>query len=167
MGTISAEIEAIDPNIVLSTTGTLQSSLKEFYRGPQFEVVTLASFAFIGLLLVLIGISSVLVYIVSLRTHEIGIRMALGGQPATILGMVLANGLRLITAGVAIGLLLSYIATHLLASEVSDISITNPWTFAAVAIAVASAVVTVGILACVFPAQHAARIDPMIALRHE
>jgi putative ABC transport system permease protein len=165
--TISAEIEAIDPNIVLSTTGTLQSSLKEFYRGPQFEVVTLASFAFIGLLLVLIGISSVLVYIVSLRTHEIGIRMALGGQPATILGMVLANGLRLITAGVAIGLLLSYIATHLLASEVSDISITNPWTFAAVAIAVASAVVTVGILACVFPAQHAARIDPMIALRHE
>jgi predicted permease len=165
--TISREVEAIDPNIVLSTTGTLESSLKEFYRGPKFELVTLASFAFIGLLLVLIGISSVMVYIVSLRTHEIGIRMALGGQPATILRMVLDNGLHLIAAGVAIGLLLSYVATHLLASEVSDISITDPWTFAAAAIAVVSAVVTVGLVACVLPAHRAARIDPMVALRHE
>jgi predicted permease len=165
--TITREVEAIDPNIVLSTTGTLESSLKEFYRGPKFELVTLASFAFIGLLLVLIGISSVMVYIVSLRTHEIGIRMALGGQPATILRMVLANGLHLITAGVAIGLLLSYVATHVLASEVSDISITDPCTFAAVAIAMVSAVVTVGLVACVLPAYRAARIDPMVALRHE
>jgi putative ABC transport system permease protein len=163
MKVIEKEVQAIDPNIAMSTSGTLESSLKEFYRGPQFELVTLASFAVMGLLLVLIGISSVMVYTVSLRTHEIGIRMALGAQPATILGMVLSKGVRLITAGVAIGILLSYAATHLLASEVSGISITDPWTFAGVAIAVMAA----GLLACFVPARRAARVDPMVALRYE
>jgi len=160
---IEREVQAIDPNIAMSTSGTLESSLKEFYRGPQFELVTLASFAVIGLLLVLIGISSVMLYTVSLRTNEIGIRMALGAQPITILGMVLSTGLRLITAGVAIGILLSYAATRLLASEVSGISVTDPWTFAVVTIAV----MTVGLLACFLPARRAARVDPMTALRYE
>ncbi len=163
LNTIGKEIEAIDPNIVLSASGTLERSLKEFYRGPQFELVTLAAFAFIGLLLVLIGISSVMVYTVALRTHEIGIRMALGAHPTTILGMVLAAGLRLITAGVAIGLLLSYVGAHLLASEVSGISVKDPWTFAVVAVAV----MIVGLLTCLFPAWRAAHVDPVIALRYE
>jgi len=163
MKVIEKEVQAIDPNIAMSTSGTLESSLKEFYRGPKFELVTLASFAGIGLLLVLIGISSVMVYTVSLRTHEIGIRIALGAQPTSILGMILSTGLRLITAGVAIGVLLSYAATHLLASEVSGISITDPWTFAGVAIAV----MTAGLLACFLPACRAARVDPMVALRYE
>ena len=160
---IAKEVQAIDPNIAMSTSGTLENSLKEFYRGPQFELITLACFAVIGLLLVLIGISSVMVYTVSLRTHEIGVRMALGAQPTTILGMVLSTGLRLITAGVAIGILLSYAATRLLASEVSGISVTDPWTFAGVSIAIATA----GLLACFLPARRAARIDPLVALRYE
>ena len=163
MKVIEKEVQAIDPNIAMSTSGTLESSLKEFYRGPKFELVTLASFAGIGLLLVLIGISSVMVYTVSLRTHEIAIRIALGAQPTSILGMTLSTGLRLITAGVAIGVLLSYAATHLLAGEVSGISITDPWTFAGVAIAVMAA----GLLACFVPARRAARVDPMVALRYE
>ena len=77
--------------------------------------------------------------------------------------MILSTGLRLITAGVAIGVLLSYAATHLLASEVSGISITDPWTFAGGAIAVMAA----GLLACFVPARRAARVDPMVALRYE
>jgi putative ABC transport system permease protein len=161
--TIAKEVQVIDPNIVVSTSSTLESSLKEFYRGPQFELVTLGSFAFIGLLLVLIGISSVMVYTVSLRTHEIGIRMALGALPTTIVGMVLTTGLRLITTGVAIGLLLSYASTRLLTSEISGISATDPWTFAAVAVVVTA----VGLLASYLPARRAARVDPIIALRYE
>ena len=163
MKVIEKEVQAIDPNIAMSTSGTLESSLKEFYRGPKFELVTLASFAGIGLLLALIGISSVMVYTVSLRTHEIGIRIALGAQPTSILGMILCTGLRLIVAGVAIGILLSHAATHLLASEVSPISVTDPWTFAGVTIAVMAA----GLLACFLPACRAARVDPMAALRYE
>src|SRR5206468_3359739 len=74
--TVGQEVREIDPNVGISASGTLEGSLRAFYRGPQFELVTLGSFATIGLLLVTIGISSVMVYTVSLRTHEIGIRMA-------------------------------------------------------------------------------------------
>ena len=161
--TIAKEVQAIDPNIVVSTSGTLESSLKEFYRGPQFELVTFGSFAFIGFLLVLIGIFSVMVYTVSLRTREIGIRMTLGALPTNVLGMVLTQGLRLIAVGIAIGLLLSYASTRLLASEISGISVTDPWTFAAVAMVV----MAVGLLASYLPARRAARVDPIIALRYE
>jgi putative ABC transport system permease protein len=77
MKIIAKGVQAIDPNIAVSISGTLESSLKQFYRGPKFELVPLASFACIGLLLVLIGISSVMVYTVSQRTHEIVIRIAL------------------------------------------------------------------------------------------
>jgi putative ABC transport system permease protein len=160
---INKEVQGVDPNIVLSTSGTLESSLKEFYRGPQFELFTLASFAVIGLLLVLIGISSVMVYTVSLRTHEIGIRMAVGAQAATILGMILSTGFRLIATGVAIGVLLSIASSHLFVSEIAGISVTDPWTFVVVTIAV----MTVGLLACFLPARSASRTDPMIALRYE
>jgi putative ABC transport system permease protein len=161
--TIAKEVQAIDPNIVVDTSGTLEGSLKEFYRGPQFELVTFGSFALIGFLLVLIGISSVMVYTVSLRTHEIGIRMSLGALPTNILSMVLTQGLRLIAVGIASGFLLSYASTRLLTSEIPGISVTDPWTFAAVAVVV----MAVGLLASYFPARRAACVDPIIALRHE
>ena len=163
LNSIAKEVQVIDPNIVVSTSGTLEGSLKEFYRGPQFELVTFGSFALIGFLLMLIGISSVMVYTVSLRTHEIGIRMSLGALPTDILGMVVTLGLRLITLGTAIGLLLSYASSRLLASEISGISVTDPWTFAAVAVAV----IIVGLFASYLPARRAARVDPIIALRRE
>jgi putative ABC transport system permease protein len=161
--TVSKEMRAIEPNAWIATSGTLEGSLREFYRGPQFELVTLGSFASIGLLLVLIGISSVMVYTVSLRTHEIGIRMALGAQRANILNMVLTTGFCLIGGGVAIGLLVSYAVTRLLASEISGVSVTDPWTFGAVA----AAVTAVGLAACYLPARRSTRVDPMVALRYE
>lgn len=161
--TIGQELQAIEPNAWISTSGTLQSSLREFYRGPQFELVTLGSFAGIGFLLVMIGISSVMVYTVSLRTREIGIRVALGAQRANILKMVLTAGLYLIAGGVAIGLMASYAVTGFLASEISGVSVTDPWTF----VSVAAAVAAVGLAAGYFPARRATLTDPMIALRYE
>jgi len=101
---VSQEIWGIDPRVGISNSGSIERSLKEFYRGPQFELVTLGLFACIGLVLVMVGIFSVMAYTVSLQTHEIGIRMALGAQQQNILGMVLDKGLRLVVAGIAIGL---------------------------------------------------------------
>ena len=161
--TVGQELRAIDSNVGIATSGTLEGSLLKFYRGPQFELVTLGSFARIGLLLVMIGISSVMVYTVSLRTYEIGIRMALGAQRNNILNMVLTTGLCLIAGGVAIGLLVSYAVTRLLASEMSGVSVTDPWTFGAVA----ALVTAVGLAACYLPARRSTRVDLMTALRYE
>lgn len=161
--TVSQEMRAIEPNAWMSTSGTLEGSLRAFYRGPQFELVTLGSFANIGLLLVIIGISSVMIYTVSLRTHEIGIRMALGAQRRNILRLVLLNGLRLVAAGIFIGLLASYALTRLLASQISGVSTTDPSTFAAVI----ALILLAGLAACLLPARRAARTDPLAAIRYE
>ncbi len=161
--TVGQEVRAIDPNVGISASGTLEGSLREFYRGPQFEVVTFGSFASIGLLLVIIGISSVMAYSVSLRTHEIGIRMALGAQQRSILRLVLLNGLRLVAAGIFTGLLGSYALVRFLASQISGVSTTDPSTFAAVI----SIILLVGLAACLLPARRAARTDPLVALRYE
>jgi putative ABC transport system permease protein len=161
--TIGQELRAIDPTVGILASGTLEGSLRAFYRGPQFELAILSSFASIGLLLVTIGISSVMVYTVSLRIHEIGIRMALGAQQRNILWLVLLNGLRLVAAGILIGLLVSYALTRFLASQISGVSATDPWTFAAVI----ALTLLVGIAACLLPARRAAQTDPLVALRYE
>jgi ABC-type antimicrobial peptide transport system permease subunit len=87
----------------------------------------------IGLLLKVIGIFSVMGYTVALRTHEIGVRMALSARPTNILVLVLLKGFRLLVTGTTIGILMGYSLTRFLASEISGISLTDPWTFAAVA----------------------------------
>jgi predicted permease len=161
--TVAQELQTIDPDVAIAASGTLEASLREFYRGPQFELVTMGSFAGVGLLLVMIGISSVMVYAVSMRTHEIGIRMALGARQTNILSMVLTAGLELIAIGVGIGLLVSYAVTRFLASEISGVSVTDTWTFGAVA----AIVIVIGLVACYLPARRATRVDPMIALRYE
>jgi predicted permease len=160
---VDQEVRALDPGIRVYKPGTVEASLREFYRGPQFELVTLASFAGLGLVLVLIGIFSVVAYTVSLRTHEIGIRMALGAQQANILRLVLFKGIRLVALGIVLGLAASYITTRFLASLISGISVTDPSTFASVAFIAICA----GLLACVIPARRAASVDPLVALRYE
>jgi putative ABC transport system permease protein len=157
------EVRALDPGVQISISGTLEGSLREFYRGPQFQLATLAAFAGIGLILVVIGIFGVMAYTVSLQTHEIGIRMAIGAQKANILCLVLLKGFRLVAAGIFVGLLFSYALTRLLASQISGVSTTDPWTFAAVV----TLVVIVGLTACLLPARRAAQTDPLVALRHE
>jgi putative ABC transport system permease protein len=160
---VGQEVSALDPAVRIADAGTLEGSLHEFYRGPQFELVTLAAFAAFGLLLVVIGIFSVMAYTVSLRTHEIGIRMALGAQHTNILRLVLLNGLRLVTAGVLIGLLTSAALTRFLASQISGVSVTDPWTLTAAVVLI----MLVGLAACLLPARRATRVDPLVALRYE
>lgn len=157
------EIRAIDPGIAMGDSGTLQTSLHEFFRGPQFELATLSTFSTIGLILVVIGVFSVMGYTVSLQTHEMGVRMALGAQPKNILQLVLVGGFRLVTAGIFVGLLASYALTRFFANQISGVSTTDPLTFAGVGVIVASA----ALAACLLPAMRAARADPLVALRDE
>jgi putative ABC transport system permease protein len=102
-------------------------------------------------------------YTVSLQTHEIGVRMALGAQQTNILRHVLLNGFRLVGAGIIIGVTAGFVLTRLLASQISGVSTTDPWTFGAVI----TVVVLAGLAACLFPARRAAAVDPLIALRYE
>jgi putative ABC transport system permease protein len=163
LGTIAKEVQSLDAGVAMGTSGTLEASLREFYRGPQFELVTLTAFSVIGLVLVVIGVFSVMGYMVALQTREIGIRMALGAQSRNILRLVLLTGLRLVLAGIFVGLVASYALTRFLASQISGVSSTDPATFALVVAIVGSA----GVTACLLPARRAAETDPLVALRCE
>jgi putative ABC transport system permease protein len=158
-------IWAVDPDATLSETDSMTNLVKEHfsYAGPEFEFVSLGTFAGIGLALVIIGVFSVMDYIVSLQTHEIGIRMALGAQRGNILRAVIGKGLMLVATGTVIGLCASFGLTRFLASQIFGITATDPWTFGGVV----ASIVVVGLAACYVPALRAMRVDPMVALRYE
>jgi putative ABC transport system permease protein len=155
----------VDPNVALAPpTGSLDDFLKQIsYSGPEFGLTTLGAFAGIGLVLVVVGVFSVMAYVVSLRTQEIGIRMALGAQPGNIVRMLLISGLVLVGGGTASGLLASAGLTRLLSSQIWGVSATDPLTL----IAVAGLILLVGLLACSLPARTATRVDPLVVLRYE
>lgn len=154
----------LDSNVALTDVGSLEGSLqRDSFAFPQFELTTMAAFAGIGLLLVVIGVFSVMAYTVSLRTHEIGVRMALGAARGDVLRIVLRKGFALIATGVVLGILASFALTRYLANQVWGISVHDPWTYAAVTACVA----LVGLASCLAPARRAAKVDPMVALRYE
>jgi putative ABC transport system permease protein len=158
------EIAAVDSDVAISDSGSIQTFLRGgYYAGPQFTLIILITFGGIGLLLVLMGIFSVMAYTVSLQTHEIGIRMALGAQQNDVLRMVLKKGLVLIATGTIAGLAAGLALTRLISSQIWGISPTDPWTFSAVA----ALILPIGLAACLFPALKAARVDPLISLHYE
>jgi putative ABC transport system permease protein len=161
---VRKQIWAVDSNVALTLTGSLQNYLKEFsYAQPEFGLILIAVFAGIGLALVAIGVYGAMAYSVSRQTHEIGLRMALGAQRGSVLGMVFKSGFRLIVIGAVLGLAASFGVTRLIASQLFGISSTDPLTFVSV-LAVLGAV---GLAACYFPALRATRVDPLVALRHD
>jgi len=157
-------ILSVDRGVSLTDTSSLETYIQRFdYAAPEFGLVSLGAFAGIGLLLASVGIFGVMAYTVSQRTHEIGIRMALGAQQSSILKMILAKGARLLAAGIVIGLLASFGLTRFMASQIWGISPNDPWTLCAVLAIILAA----GLTACLFPARRATRVDPLIALRYE
>ena len=164
ISTIRHEVWDVNSSLTITHAETIDEKLqRDAFAFPRFEFVILGAFGVIGLVLVIIGVFSVMAYTVSLQTHEIGIRMALGAQDVDILKMVLRKGLTLVTAGIALGLFTSFALTRILASQLLGVSAHDPWTFATVV----AIVLTVGAAACLLPARRATRVDPLEALRYE
>jgi putative ABC transport system permease protein len=161
---VQEQIWSIDRNEIIGLASPLEDFLQRFtYATPEFGLLIAMPLASIALLLVVIGVFSVMAYTVSLQTHEIGVRMALGAQQSSILQMILTKGGRLLATGIVLGLFASYGLTRFLASQIWGVSATDPWTFSAVA----AFVVAVGLGACFLPARRATRVDPLVALRYE
>jgi putative ABC transport system permease protein len=130
---------------------------------PRLLSTLISSFAIMALLLAAVGLYGVMAYMVTERTHEMGIRMALGATRSSVLGMILSQGLKLSAFGIVAGLLVSLAFTRVLGTFLFHVGSTDPITFAAVALLL----VAVAFAASYIPARRAMRVDPMVALRYE
>jgi len=161
---VRREIWATDPTVAVADPDTLEHFLNLFtFAQPRFGLQLVVIFAFIGLVLVTIGVYSVIAYSTSRRTHEFGIRMALGAAGSDVLKMVLRKGLQLLLAGIAIGLGVSLALSRVLVSQLWGVSPHDPLTL----ISVALLLLVVGLVACWVPARRATRVNPSSALRYE
>jgi putative ABC transport system permease protein len=142
---------------------TMQSELSAELSPRRFQTTVLSLFSFVALLLAGVGIYGVLGYSVTRRTHEIGIRMALGAHPRDMVKLIVKDGARLALLGLLIGASAATILTQFLKSLLFGVTSTDPLTFLAVAIVLFS----IALLACYLPARRAACVNPIVALRYE
>lgn len=156
-------VHSLDAELPLFDLATLDSRIELNTTTQRIASVFVGGFGILALILAGIGIYGVLAYTTRQRTHEIGIRMALGAEPGDVLRLVLRQGLTLAALGLAFGLAASFALTRILSSELFGVSATDPLTFTAVALIL----LLVAFLACFIPARRAMRTDPMVALRYE
>ncbi|MFY9556001.1 MAG: ABC transporter permease [Blastocatellia bacterium] len=156
-------VQDVDKAQPVADIRTMENVVSESVMQPRFNVTLLGIFGGIALVLSAAGIYGVMAYTVAQRTHEIGIRIALGAEAGDVLKMILSQGLRLTATGIALGILVSVVLTRFLSGLLFGISATDPLTFAVVALFLAG----VALVACFVPARRAAGTDPMIALRYE
>jgi len=160
---VRKQVQSLDPTLPVSGAETLDETVSASLAQRRFSMEMVGLFALTALLLAALGIYGVISYLVSERTQEIGIRLALGASRSSILRIVLRQGLRLAVAGAAVGLVCALIVSHLMASLLYGVRPTDPLTFVAVAVLF----VGVAVLACYLPARRAMKVDPMVALRYE
>jgi putative ABC transport system permease protein len=163
MSAVREQVHALEPGALVFRGKTLGQYLSVTLGQPRFSALLLTVFAALAMLLAMIGLYGAVAYAVSHRTNEIGIRMALGAVPGTVLGLVLGRGLFLALTGCAIGVPGAILLTRLMNSLLFGVSATDPVTFVGVVILMAG----VAVVACYIPARRAMRVDPMVALRYE
>jgi putative ABC transport system permease protein len=156
-------VHSFDPTLPVFGAQSLTKIVSASLSQRRFSLEMVALFALTALLLASLGIYGVISYLVSERTREIGIRLALGAQKRNILRVILQQGLRLAVTGAVIGIVCAVIVSHLMATLLYGVEPTDPLSFAGVA----TLFVGVALLACYLPARRAMKIDPMVALRHE
>jgi putative ABC transport system permease protein len=160
---VREQIQSLDPTLPVYGAQTLDETVSASLSQRRFSMELVGLFALTALLLAGLGIYGVISYVVSERTHEIGIRLALGAQRRNILHIVLRQGLGLAIAGAAVGLICALIVSQLMASLLYGVRPTDPLTFAGVALLF----IGVALVACYVPARRAMKVDPMVALRYE
>jgi predicted permease len=154
---------SVDPAQPISRVRSMEEYIYTSAAQPRFNMLLLAIFAALALILAAVGIYGVMSYAVTQRTHEIGIRLALGAEPRQIIRLVVGQGLGLVGAGIGLGVVGAIAVTRLMKTLLLGISATDPATFAGMA----GLLVVVALIACYLPARRATRVDPMIALRYE
>jgi len=160
---VLAQVHSLDPDLAVANVRTMTQVISSSVAGPQFNMILVGAFAGLALFLAGIGVYGVLAYAVARRTHEIGIRMALGARRADVLRLVIRQGLTLASIGVMIGAVVALALTRFLASLLYGVKPTDPLTF----VIVSMALTVTAVLACYIPARRATKVDPMVALRHE
>ena len=160
---VHTRIRAIDPSLPVTSVRTLEQVVTESAGPQRFNAVLIAAFALLALLLAALGIAGVLATSISRRTHELGVRMALGAQRPDLLRMVLREGMTLVVLGLALGLPIAFALTRLMSSLLFEVSPADLTTFAAVPVLL----VLVALTACYIPARRASAISPLAALRHD
>jgi len=161
--TVRDKVNSLDSTLALFHVRAMEEIISESMAGTSYQALLLVVFALLALLLTAVGIYGVMAYAVTQRTHEMGIRMALGAQPGAVLGLVIGQGAKLTLAGVALGLAGAFPVTRLMSSLLFGVSARDPLTFGAVA----GLLTAVALVACYIPARRAMKVDPMVALRYE
>jgi len=162
-GAITREIHALDPSVVVYDIRTMQERFYDSMARQRFATVMLGAFAVFALLLASVGVYGVISFLVSQGTHDIGVRMALGAQPANILRLLTRQGMELAAIGIAAGLIGALALTRVMAGLLFGVSTTDAVTFSAVAVILAA----VAFVATLIPARRAIGVDPIVALRDE
>jgi predicted permease len=156
-------LQKINSEYVMYDALSLEDVIERSMAARRFSMILLAAFAVLALILSCVGIFGVISYVVTQRTHEIGIRMALGAQRNDVLKLMLGEGMQMAMAGVVVGLVASVFLTRLLSTMLYGVSATDPITFIGVAVILSAVALT----ACYIPTRRAMRVDPMVALRYE
>jgi putative ABC transport system permease protein len=160
---VRQQVHTLDKDLPFDPLQPMTQVLRDSMAPERFRTMLLGIFGAMAVLLAAVGSYGVISYSVSQRTHEMGIRMALGAQPADLLGLVVERGLRLASLGIAIGLVAAFALARFLSTLLFGVSTSDPLTFAGVVVAL----FLIALAACYIPARRAMRVDPMVALRYE
>jgi len=160
---VRRQVQALDPNQPVYNVSTMEQTLDQSLVTERLSMTLLAFLASLALVLAAVGIYGVMSYTVTQRSHEIGIRMAIGAQPRDVFKMVIGRGMMLALIGVAFGLAGAFALTRLMATMLYGVEPTDPATFASIALLLTS----VALVACYLPGRRATKVDPVVSLRYE